>query len=149
MTIQEFLSKLTSILDETRVGLMGSVDEKESPHLTWMTPALLKGRPGVIFAVSSPYSYKVMNIKSRPQVEWVFQNRSMDYVLRVKGKANIIDNPALKTEVMETIGSGLNVFWKINNDDTDMVVIETIVEEAFILYPNKGISERVSLLQEE
>lgn len=143
MTPAELLRKVDEILDDAKAGVLTTVDEDGKPCARWMTPGMLKGRPGALYTVTSPRSAKVAQLEANPNVEWMIQSRSLNEVVNLKGRVNVIDNPALKTEVIETIGSRLTVFWKVNPDEMDFVVLETIIEEAELFRPM--VPERVKV----
>ena len=54
----------------------------------------------------------------------------------------------MKAQVMEAIGRKLTVFWKVNKQSTDFVILETIIDEACWFTPMKGEREVVSFRQE-
>ena len=144
METKVILSELESILDSAKVGVLATVDSDGRPAMRWMTPAVMKGRPTSLFAVTSPSFRKVVHLQSNPRVEWQFQTRDLNRVLNLKGEVRIIDNPSLKSEVMEAIGDRLQIFWRVNVK-TDFVVLETLIQEITIFYPMQKRKETVSL----
>lgn len=143
MKSNELMQIVENILSETRVGVFATVDEHNRPHIRWMVSAVLRGRPGALFTVTTPDSAKVRHIQECPHVEWMIQTVALDKVVNLKGKTNVLDNPSIKAEVMEAIGSLLNNFWQINKDKSDFIVLETVIEEGFLSYPTKGKVEFV------
>ncbi|HSV56932.1 MAG TPA: pyridoxamine 5'-phosphate oxidase family protein [Magnetospirillaceae bacterium] len=135
MEYREILSGLKSILEESKVGVLTVVDDRGYPHSRWMTPALLPRFPGRIFTVTCPRFEKVRYIAANPKVEWLFQGRTLECIVTVKGRAFVVDEPELKVEVLEAIGPNLQVFWRMNPKAGDLVVVETEIEEAEILFP--------------
>jgi len=149
MNANEVMNIIGEMIEETKVGMLATVDGEGKPHLTWMTPAILKGRPDTIFCVTSAKSEKVANIQAKPDVEWMLQSRALDRIVTLKGKINILDNPAIKAEVLENIGKKLTVFWKINEKDPEFVVLETCIQEGEYQLPVKGKSEVVRFERED
>jgi hypothetical protein len=47
---------------------------------------------------------------------------------------NVVDNPSLKSEVLESIGKRLEVFWRVNRK-TEFLVLETVITEATFFRP--------------
>jgi pyridoxamine 5'-phosphate oxidase len=135
MTQAELLRKVDEILDDAKAGVLTTVDKDGKPHVRWLTPGMLKGRPGALYAVTSPRSAKADQLEANPHVEWMIQSRSLNEVVNIKGRVHVIDNPALKSEVIESIGNRLVVFWKVNPGQMDFVVLETIIEEAELFRP--------------
>lgn len=142
MKKNEMLHLIEKLIDESGAGILATVGVDGKPHIRWMTPTTMKGRPGVIFAITAPGTAKREHLDKQPAVEWMFQNITLNEVIKVQGTANVLDNPALKSEVIQILGKKLHVFWKINSE-TDFVVLETIVEEATYMKPLTGIKETV------
>jgi pyridoxamine 5'-phosphate oxidase len=148
MTKRDFLQKLETMIDETKVGILGTADTQAKPHVTWLTPALQAGRPDAVFAITGAATKKVANLKDNPHCQWVFQNRSISEVLILEGVVNVIDNPSLKTEIIQSIGKQLTVFWKLNQELSDYVVLETLVESATYFKPSDGHRETLKFREE-
>ena len=130
MKPKELLSKLDAILDSTRAAILVTTDDKGRPHTRWMAPVILKHRPGFIFTFSAPGTSKLDHIDANPDVEWMIQTRDLREVVNIRGIAHIIDNPALKSELLEILGPRLLAFWRANADAEQFVVIETAIHEA-------------------
>ena len=139
-----FISLLGAIIDEAKTAVMATVDEEGRPHMRWMTPTLIPGRPGAIYALTSPEFEKVKHLAGNPHAGWIFQTRLLNRVANVSGPVNVIDNSAMKAEVLERIGRRLNVFWRVNEDPSSFVVLETVIEEAEYFEPMKNVHERIS-----
>ncbi|NLJ44969.1 MAG: pyridoxamine 5'-phosphate oxidase family protein [Treponema sp.] len=142
MDFNQIVSVLHSLLEESKVGVLTTVDDRGYPHSRWMTPALLPRFPGRLFAVTGSRFGKVGFIRENPKVEWAFQSRTLDRIVSLKGRAFVVDEPELKVEVLEAIGPNLQVFWRINPKAGDLVVLETEIEEATLFLPLKQESFR-------
>ncbi len=143
MNQHEIMYKIEQLLEDSKTGILATVDKKGNPRMRWMTPTILKGRPNVLFAVTSPDFVKVVQLGIHPEVEWMIQTRSLNEVVNLRGKINILDNPAIKSEVMEHLAKRLTVFWRVNIEKTDFIVLETIIEEVTYFQPMKGHKETV------
>ena len=143
MTKQEVLNTLEMILNEAHTAVLATTDQDGKPHIRWMTPALLRGRTGVIYAVTSPRFGKVVQLEAHPEVEWMFQTPILDTIVTVRGRINIVDNPSILSEVLETLGSFMRSVWKLKGDERGLLVLETIIEEAIYYKPMKGVKEVV------
>jgi len=144
----QIVNTISRILDEAKTAVLGTLDETGRPHMRWMTPALVRGRPSALYAVTSPKFGKVLELAAHPRVQWLIQTPSLTEVVAVNGTINVLDNPAVKSEILEAIGSRLRVFWKINPESSDLVVLETVIEEATYFLPMRGTRETVSFAQE-
>ena len=143
MNQSELMNKIDEVLAEAKAGLLATVDVAGRAHMRWMTPAVLKGRAGALYCVTRRMSPKTLDLQVHPEGEWMIQSKSLNEIINVRGVINVLDNPALKTEVMETLGERLTVFWKVDMEKIDFVVLETIIKEATYLRPMKGKSETV------
>lgn len=140
----EFFNRLESIIADAQTAVLATVDEEGRPKMRWMTPATLKGRPGYIYAVSAKEAEKVFELYHNPKVEWMIQSKVLDRIINIKGFVNILDNPSIRTEILQAIGKKLEIFWKINLQDTEFVVLETVLEEAIYFEPIKGKTEIIA-----
>ena len=143
MTRHEILEVLETILNEAHTAVLATADEDGRPRMRWMTPALIRGRSGAVFSVTSPGFTKVHQLAARPEVEWLFQTPVLDTIVTVRGRINVIENPSLLSEVLEALGPYMRSFWKLKGDERDLVVLETIIEEATYYKPMKGLKEVV------
>ena len=149
MEKKEMLQILDTIIEDARTAVLATFDDKGMPVMRWVSPAILRGRSGTIFTITAPRSNKVQHIKSNPQVQWIFQTRSLDKIINVEGKVNLLDNPSIRSEVLEVVGPRLVAFWKINVDERDLLVLETVIEKATYYLPMKGTKETVIFGREE
>ncbi len=138
MTSQQLLNKVDAIIDNSKTAILVTSDQAGGAHARWMTPALLKHRPAAIYCFSAPHAEKVEQIEAAGKVEWLFQTKDLREIVSVRGTARVLDNPALKNELMEILGPRLMVFWNANIDAEELVVIETAIEEAAYTEPMKG-----------
>ena len=143
MTQHEMMNKLTEIIDETKTGILATVDAENRPHVRWMTPAVLRDRQTALFAVTCPDFAKAEHLKTNRMVQWMFQTKQLNRIIHISGSVNIIDNPSLKNEVLEVLAPRLDVFWKANCSSSEFIVIETVVAEAAYYEPLSNIREIV------
>ena len=136
MTKQELLSILETIISEARAAVLSTVDNTGRPMMRWMTPAILGG--GALYAVTSPRFAKVTQVRKNPLVSWMFQTATLNTIVTIQGRMNILENPSIRMEVLEILGSRLQTFWKVNQDERDLVVLETVIEEASCFFPLIG-----------
>jgi len=143
MRQNDFLIELDKIIDDAQAGLMASVDGAGAPHMRWMTPGLLQDRPGAIYAVTSKSFAKREQLSANSKVQWMFQSRSLNKIIYVNGAVNLVDNSALLTEVLEILGPRLQTFWKVNPDQCDLIVLETVMESGQVFLPLQGLKEKL------
>ena len=144
MNKRDVMATLEMILNEAHTAVLATVDDQGRPHLRWMTPALIGGREGAVFAVTSPGFDKTRQLEKHPEVEWLFQTPLLDTVVMARGRINVLDNPSILAEVLESLGPYMHSFWRLQGEAREMVVLETIIEEAVCYWPLKGRKEVVS-----
>lgn len=140
----ELLNRLEKILEDAKTAVLATTDKQGNPHMRWMTPALLRYRPREIFTFAVPDSAKIEHIAANDHVEWMIQSKDLSEIINVSGIASVIDNPSIKTELMEILGPKLTVFWKANADKNEFVVIETVIKHAEYLKPIKGLRQQIN-----
>jgi len=136
---------LDRILENSKAAVLASVDQEGRPHVRWMTPATIRGRDGFLYSVTSPGFEKAMQVASHPKVEWMLQTKSLDEIVTVRGTIQVLDNPRTKAEILESIGRNLEVFWRVNQDQSELVVLETIIEEILYFKPLTGEHARTTV----
>ncbi|MDP3179120.1 MAG: pyridoxamine 5'-phosphate oxidase family protein [Spirochaetaceae bacterium] len=135
------LDKALAILSEAHVALLSTIGEDGYPRSRWMTPTPLPRLKGRLYAVTSRRFAKAREIAAEPRVTWIVQERTLDIVVELAGRAEIIDDPAFAAEVVKSIGPRLEVFWRESREPRDLVVVETVVESIRFLYPLSGERE--------
>jgi general stress protein 26 len=138
MDSRELMNRVWAIIDAHGTGVLATVDQDGNPHVRWLTPAILPERPGALYAITAPRFSKVVEVRAHPRVEWMFQTPTLDEVISVRGTINAVENPSLRAEVLEVLGQRLRTFWKLAHDARDLVVLETVVEEATRFLPMDG-----------
>jgi general stress protein 26 len=138
MIKHEILSIIESMIDETHAAVLSTVDSSCVPHSRWVTPGCVEDRAGAIFMITASNMAKVDQIKANPSVFMLFQTKVLDKIVSVEGKTNIVENPSLRSEVLECLGRHLHAFWKINPPEKDLVVLELIIEQATLYHPLNG-----------
>ncbi|AHC15543.1 pyridoxamine 5'-phosphate oxidase family protein [Salinispira pacifica] len=149
MDDKQMMNILDRLLEEEKVAMLANVDEDGKPALRWMTPGLVRGQEGRIYAVTSPKFSKVAQLKKNRYVSWMIQKKDLSEILTIRGRVELLDNPSLRSMVMEAIGPKLATFWKLNDDETDVVILETVIKEIEYYVPATGTREQVAIAREE
>ena len=144
MTKKELIDRITFTLEDAKTGVLATTDMKGHPRMRWMSPLIFPSNHNVLYAVTSPHFAKTLQLEKHPDVEWMLQTRSLNEVIYLHGKINLIDNPSLKAKIIEAIGKRLHIFWKIENNETDFIILETIIDEGIYFLPMEGKKETVS-----
>ncbi len=143
MNSHEVMYKVEQILENSRAGVLATLDKQGNPRMRWMTPSVVRGRPGFLFAVTSPDFEKVVELDVHADVQWMIQTRALDQVVNLKGTMTVLDSPSIRSEVMEHIAKRLTVFWRVNTEHTDFIVLETHIEKATYFRPMQNYKETV------
>ena len=143
MTREKIFDLIESVIDDTRAAVLVTVDKDCVPHARWVSPGCLRERTGAIFMVSRSGSSKVEQLSVNPSSEMLFQSRTLDKILHVSGKINLLYNPSIRSEVLECIGGHLHQFWKIDQPESELVVLEFIIEKVVLYTPMDGLKEVV------
>ncbi len=144
MDTWELMSRIQAIIDAHGAGILATVDASGRPHMRWLTPVVFPNKSGMVYALTLPTFPKVAQIRSSPHVEWIFQTPTLQEVVTARGKASIVNNPSLRSEVLEALGRHLYAMWKLTEDVRDLLVLETVIEEAVYYRPMTGEKEHVS-----
>jgi len=139
MTQNDVMNELDVIIDEAKTAVLATADASGSPRMRWMTPTLLKDRKYAIYAITSKAFDKTGQIEENSSVEWMFQTPQLDRVVNITGRVNLMDNPSLRSEVLEAIGARLGAFWKLKSDESSLLVLETLIESARYFNPMQGV----------
>jgi general stress protein 26 len=148
MTKTKIMEIIQALIDDSKTAVLTTVDPSGVPTTRWVTPGCVKERYGALYLVSEIHLSKVKHIKENPLASMMFQTRSLDRILSVKGRVNIISNPSILTETLECVGHNLHSFWKIETEHRELVVLEFIIEEAKYYLPLTGSVEIVSFTSE-
>ena len=148
MTQHKLLNKFNEILDEAGTAVLATEDSEGNARMRWMTPVILPHQPGTIFCIAAKSSAKVEQLTWNRNVQWMIQRRDLSEIINVQGFADIVDNPALKTELIDILGPRLGVFWKANAEPEEFIVLETVIHEATYFKPLNGKKETVRFTQE-
>lgn len=132
------LHVMERVLEDGGAAVLATIDADGRPHVRWMTPAVVRGRDGFLYAVTAPDFPKTADVAGNAAVEWMIQTKSLSEVVTVRGSMAVVDNAAAKAEVLEAIGGRLGVFWKLNSDESQVVVLETEISEIALLKPVSG-----------
>lgn len=144
MKDQDPLRAFRALLDAVRVGILTTISEDGYPHSRWMTGATLPRVHDCVYCVTTAGSPKVKELELCDKVQWSFQTPTLREIVHLHGRAAVLNNPGLKAEVLEALGSNLAIFWRINPDPAKLVVIETVIERAKLFRP----MERLNNLKE-
>ena len=81
MEKREILGNISRIIDEAKAAIFTTVDEEGAPQTRWMTPALLPGREGAVYAVAYRSSRKLRHVAANPRAQWTFSSPALDRIL--------------------------------------------------------------------
>lgn len=141
MTKEELLNKIRAVLDESPQGILATVTAEGYPAMRYMTPAMVKGNDVCLYAVTAATFPKVQDLSTHPLVSWMLTSPKTREIFSFRGKIHLVEDPRFKSELLEEIGRGLETFWRLNDDPSDLVCLETRLVSAE--YFNPKTAEKV------
>jgi general stress protein 26 len=138
MDSREVMNRVGAIIEAHGTGLLATIDDNGHPHVRWMTPTLLRESPGVLYSLTAPGFTALDQVRVHARVEWMFQTPALDEVITINGLINVVENPSLRSEVLEALGPRLHALWKLAPDVRDLLVLETVIEKAVRYLPMQG-----------
>jgi pyridoxamine 5'-phosphate oxidase len=145
MTKEELLRKFRHVLDESPQALLATVTEEGYPAMRYMSPAMVKGNDGALYAVTAASFPKVKDLAVRPLVSWMLTNPKTREIFSFRGKIRLVEDPRFKSELLEQIGRGLETFWRLNDDPSDLVCLETVLVSGEYFNPKTAEKAQVEL----
>lgn len=132
MTPTALLGEIDRILEESKTALLATLDSGGCPHLRWMTPRRLRGRPGHLYTVTELGAAKIPEIRREPRVTWLIQRAALTEVITLRGRAVVVEDPTLLKDFLEAAGRDLFMVWHLHpaRERPQLAVIETAIEEA-------------------
>ena len=124
----ELLIKLEILLQDSKTGILALVNKEGRPEMRWLTPVLLPKRPGCLFAITSLNYPWVQALRIHQEVQWSIQRATLNEIIHLNGKINVVDNPSLKLEVMQALGNKWCALWVADSRQSESAVLETVIE---------------------
>ncbi|GAB6189883.1 hypothetical protein JCM30566_16250 [Marinitoga arctica] len=147
MNKKEILLKIDELISKSKTGLLAWIGKNDYPETRWMSPGLLSHISDSIFAITLSDFPKINDLKKNDKVQWMFQNPGLTEIINVYGRINIIEDSGFKSEALETLSRNLVAVWKLE-DNTDFVVLETIIDKAVYYDTMKGIKVSTNFEEE-
>jgi len=146
MDQHQMLTKIESLVEQSKVGLLATTDPQGKPRVRWMTPAIIPNRGPSIYAFSAANAMKIRDIEHQSEVKWLVQTHDLTQVVSARGDTYILDNPALKTEILEILIPHTTRLWTIDLSSTECVILETVIREATYYRPQENFEETVTFV---
>ena len=144
MTKEEMMKKFRQVLEESPQALLATVTSEGYPAMRYMTPAMVAGHDNALYAVTAASFPKVSDLSSSPLVSWMLTSPKTREIFSFRGKITLIEDPRFKSELLEEIGHGLETFWRLNDDPSDLVCLETRLVSGE--YFNPQTAEKVQIV---
>jgi pyridoxamine 5'-phosphate oxidase len=146
MDKNKMLATIQRLIDDARAAVLCTTGKNSEPYARWMTPVLASQRESKIYCFATPDSRKIAQIKNNPAAHWLLQSKDLTEVVNITGRCEIIDNPALRSEMLEILGLRLSAFWRANPQSENFIVLETTIESAEYMKPMAGKRETVKFV---
>ena len=145
MTKEELLKKFRLVLEESPQALLATVTSDGYPAMRFMTPTMVNGRNDSLYAVTAASFPKVKDLTAHPQVSWMLTSPKTREIYSFRGKISLIEDPRFKSELLEEIGRGLETFWRLNDDPSDLVVLETLLVSGEYFNPKTAEKYQITI----
>ncbi len=123
------------LADGNRPGVLATVDAKGVPHLRWMSTISMNEFPH-LYALTSPVSRKLADIKLNPHVSWMFTTEASSLVVDLTGTATILTDKSEINRVWRLIENKTNAFFlSIDTGSEGVAVIDTLIEDIECIVP--------------
>jgi pyridoxamine 5'-phosphate oxidase len=129
------MSMLSHLVDESHAAVLASVDSSGRPHIRWIVPGFLSDKNGAVYTVSVSSYPKIEQLLNNPHAEMMLQTPGLNKIINLRGIVNILDNPSIRSEVLECLGERLHAFWRSAMPRDDLVVLEFVLQEATYYVP--------------
>lgn len=125
-------------VDGRRPGVLSTVDAEGAPHSRWMATTTAERLP-FILTLTAAGSAKVRQIRSNPNVSWLFSNEDFSLVLNLRGRATIhVDTPTVKRAWNAIPEKDRPYFLSDPGPKPAIAVIETLVDQLDFAAPESG-----------
>ena len=74
----------------------------------------------------------------------MLQTKALDEIMRVRGRVVLVDSPTLKADVTEALGGRLTVFWRVNPEASELIVLETVIDTIVYYRPTAKEKHEIS-----
>ncbi len=145
MTKEELLRKFRQVLEDSPQALLATVTEEGYPAMRYMTPAMVKGRDDALYAVTAARFPKVRDLANSPLVSGMLTSPKTREIWSFRGKIRLVEDPRFKSELLEEIGRGLETFWRLNDDPSDLVCLETTLVSGEYFNPKTAEKVQITL----
>lgn len=131
-------------MEDAQNGILATQGSDGFPHMRWMTPILKGGTEDpYLCAVTSSHFPKVAELTTRSQISWLFTSPKTREVVSLFGTVQVNQNSRYVSEMMEEMGRKLAVFWKVNDDPSSLVSLETGLVSGEYFDPRTGEKHKI------
>lgn len=144
MTKDEVMKNFRQALEESPQAVLATVTPEGYPAMRYMTPTLVRGNDRCLYCVTAAAFPKVRDLAANSLVSWMHTNPKTREIYSFRGTIRLVEDPRFKSELLEEIGRGLETFWRLNDDPSDLVCLETQLASGE--YFNPKTAEKVQVV---
>lgn len=142
---EDLLGLARSLINGHHPGILATVDPAGQPHLRWMS-TLAFGEFPVFHTLTAANARKVAHIRANPQVNWMFYNKDLTFILNLSGRAHVLDDPATLKQVWRSVEDKTHTYFLNEySHRPGFVAIETQVDSVECTSPASGLRVQVKL----
>jgi len=127
MTKDEAMKMVRRALDDGAQAILATVGADGFPYMRYMTPAMVRGRDDALYAITASSFPKVKDLAANASVSWMLTSSKTREIFSLRARIHLVDDPRFKSELLEEIGRGLENFWRLNDDPSDLVCLESVL----------------------
>lgn len=144
MDVKKFFSEVDSVLGESYLSVLSNSGADGNVNARWMAVTRISEDDYNFYAVTDPMSSKCISLEMNPDAHLMLQTPDLRTVISISGEVSVIDNPSLRAQIMEKMGSKLSTFWKVSGA-SDFVALEIRVKSGEVYTPMKGVRKHIDL----
>jgi general stress protein 26 len=149
MEYSQIIDKIEEIIDDVQTGILTTIDSRGAASIKEMMPVILKYPTTAIYCFSLPHCEKPKHLAKNNKVVWMIQRADFQEIVKIRGTAAVIYNPAIKAEMIDRLGPGIEKLRKTDTNVEEFLVIETTIETAEYYKPTAGLVETVIFSQQQ
>lgn len=135
---------LAVALKNHREAVLNTVDAKGRPHAAWMGTVTTPDFAHLI-TLTGAHTDKVANIRSNPNVEWMFTAADRRTIIYFEGQAEVLVDEAMKNRYFQLVPEeSRGFFMKHYRSGGEWCVIKTRIDSAVYCMPGAYTKVRLA-----
>lgn len=139
-TNSDMLNRAIHVINEHYVGMLTTVDEHGVPHARWMGCSLADGGLSVLYTLTGRQTRKLSQIRTNPNVCWVFSSPDYREVVTLWGQAQVLEAPAMVQSVWDRLVDAARAYCLSTIEgEPEFAIVQTNVRRGEIICPRLDV----------